>query len=186
VEGAPADRAAGGRYVDRLGGQTAFEGAAAERQAALLDRLLDRLPDDVRHCADSRSVFRRQAADPAQDGREAALPAQHVELDRLQRGHVLGARDPRQRVIAGRLEIAGQISQIHWALVLGITNPRASVDVEGSVGALIPGRLLPPDYAPRTASTIRVKVPASRMATSARTLRSSSMSAFFRPAMNAP
>ena len=62
---------------------------------------------------DPRTVLGRQGADPAQDASQAPLLAEDVELERLERGDVRRGRDRGQRVRLERLEIAGQVGEIH-------------------------------------------------------------------------
>ena len=78
---------------------------AARRQGRL-----DRPADLVRDRSDARSILGRQRADPAEDRRQAALLAEHVQLERLEGGHVRGGFDGEQRLVAQRLQVAGQIS----------------------------------------------------------------------------
>ena len=105
--------------------------------AAIRQGGLDRAADDVGDGADPRPILRRQRADPAQDGREAALLAEDVQLDRLERRHVGGARDRGERLVAQRLEIAGQLGQLHVSLVRRNQKPSTIVTAEGSMGCLI-------------------------------------------------
>ncbi len=72
-----------------------------------------------------------RATDPAQHPGQPALLAQDVELQRLERRDVGGGLDRRQRLRAQRLEVAGQVGEVHrppclWSIEPGITNPRAS------------------------------------------------------------
>ena len=122
-----------------------------------------------------------QRADAAQDGRQAALLAEDVELDRLEgrrrRGRPRSRPAPRHAAPPGR---GSGRRDPRSSCSRRIDEPSTIVDGRGF------GRGLPGDQAPFAASTIFVKVPASRTATSASVLRSSSISAFFRPATNAP
>ena len=112
-----------------------------------------------------------------------------VELERLERGGVLRSRDRCQRVGLESFEVAGQVGEVHGPSCVrvsgpGIMNPRASIDVEGSSRTRVVDRR--GCYAPLAASAIRPKVPLSRMARSARILRSISISARFRPLISWP
>ena len=130
VEAAAADPAAGRRDVDGLGRQATGQGRAAQVGAALGEGGLDVAADGVGDGADARPVVGRQRPDPAQDGRQATLLAEDVDIERLERGDVAGRRGRREGVVAQRLEFAGQVRQVHGLplrIVLpGITSPRAS------------------------------------------------------------
>ena len=113
VERAAADRPAGRRDVDRLGGQAGLELAAAQRGAALGQRRLDGRADRVGDGADLRAVLGRQPADAAQDRRQSALLAEDVELERVERRGVRRSSDRASASRLQRLEVAGQVGEIH-------------------------------------------------------------------------
>ena len=113
VERAAADRPAGRRDVDSLGGEARLERGAAQQLPPLGQGGLDRAADVVRDGPDLGPILRGQRADAAQDDREPALAPEDVELDRLERRDVAGGRDRGERLVAQRLEIAGQLGQLH-------------------------------------------------------------------------
>ena len=191
VERAAPDRPAGRRDVDRLGREARRELGPAQARRRAAEGGLDRRPDGVGDRADLGPVLGGQAADPAQHRGQAALLAEDVELERLERRACPGRPRSRQRVVAQRFEVAGQVGEIHvgpGVLVAGrrITNPRSSCDVEGSSKGSREARTGRGGQAPLASSTMRPKVAASRTARSARIFRSISISAFLRPAMNWP
>ncbi len=152
---------------------------------------LDVAADGVGDGADARPVVGRQRPDPAQDGRQPALLAEDVDLERLERGDVAGApRSTRgRRRAAPRGRGSGPARSTVVPLRIGAAGnhePSSVVDVEGSVAGWLGGRAPPADQALLASSAICPKVAASRMARSARILRSISTSAFLRPAMNWP
>ena len=112
--------------------------------AALGEGGLDVAADGVGDGADARPVVGRERPDPAQDGRQATLLAEDVDIERLERRDVAGRRDRREGVVAQRLEFAGQVRQVHGLplrIVLpGITSPRAS----STSRAPVPGSRLTP------------------------------------------
>ena len=136
VERAAADRPAGRRDVDRLGGQArrsarsrAASSPRSARAASIAPRTaLATAPTRGRSSAGS-------AADPAQDRGQAALLAEDVELERLERGDV--RRSPRstpgRRRGAPRGRASGRRgprpSFLRWS---GNQEPSSVVDVEGS------------------------------------------------------
>ena len=129
VERAAPDRPAGRRDVDRLGLEPARQRRAAQDGAAVGERALDGHPDGVGDGADTRPVVRRERTDPAEDARQPALLAEDVELERLEGGHVRRGRDRRQGLVAQRLQLAGQIGEVHVRPSMsgpGIRSPRAS------------------------------------------------------------
>ena len=130
VERPAADRAAGRRDVDRLGADALVELAGAQPAAARGERLLDGDPDGIGHGADAGPVLGRQPADPAQRRGQAALLAEHLELERLERGGIGAVRDPRQRLVAERLEVARQVAQAQVHVVLSSRESEALDDCE--------------------------------------------------------
>src|SRR6187431_2298511 len=121
VERAATERPTGRRDVDRLALQAALELAAAECRAAVGQRGLDRLADPVGDGTDLRSVFGRQAADATQDRRQSPLLAEDVELERIERRSVGRRSDRGERFGLQRLEVAGQVGEIHrspWIVTL--------------------------------------------------------------------
>ena len=69
-------------------------------------------------------VLRREGADPAQDARQPALLAEHIELEGLELGDVPARGDGGEGLVAQRLEVAGQVGEIHIrpSIGLSITN----------------------------------------------------------------
>jgi hypothetical protein len=113
VERAATDRPAGRRDVDRLGGKASIELGTAQGPAPLGERGLDGGPDLVRDGTDLRAVLGGQRPDPAQDAGEATLLAEDVELERVEGRHV-GRRGRRGECLRlERLEVAGQLREIH-------------------------------------------------------------------------
>ena len=99
------------------------------------------LADRVGDGADLGPILGRQGADAAQDAGQPALLAEDVELERLERGDVRGGRDRGERLRLERLEVAGQVGEVHVLPWFGsgyrgarprITSPRASLTFEGS------------------------------------------------------
>ena len=186
MERAAPDGSPGRRDVDGLGGELPLQGLLAEADAALRQGRLDRHADGVRDRADLGPIVGRQRADAAQDAGQPTLLAEDVEVDRLEAGHAVARGDRRQGLVAQVLEFAGQVGKVHelpsCVTLPRITSPRSSLDVEGSVEAVIGvgvGR-----QALLASSAIWPNTAASRIARSARILRSISTSAFFRPLMN--
>jgi hypothetical protein len=130
VEAAAADLAARRRDIDRLGRQATGQGGATEVGASLGEGRLDVASDGVGDGTDPRPIVGRERPDPAQDGGQTALLAEDIDVERLERSDVAGRRDRRERLVAQRLEFAGQVRQVHGLplrIVLpGITSPRAS------------------------------------------------------------
>jgi hypothetical protein len=93
VERATTDGTAGERDVDGLRDQPGRQLAAADVRPALSDGRLDGDPDRVRDGPDLRAVLGRQRTDPAEHAGQAALLAQHVELDRVERRGIGRGRD---------------------------------------------------------------------------------------------
>ena len=180
----------GRRDVDGLGDQPLGQRRAAQdraprsaRAASIAVRTaLATAPTRGRSSAGSAPIPRRTVGEPA-------LLAQHVELERLERRRRPGrSAIGRQRLVAQRLEVAGQVGEVHVDPSLGgpgIRSPRASVTSRARRAVARCGRIAD-DQAPLASSTIRPNVAASRTARSARILRSISTSAFLRPWMNCP
>ena len=110
--------------------QARLELGATQSGAPLGERAFDRVADRVGDRADLRAIVGRQRADPAQHGREPALLAEDVELERFERGDIRGGRDRRERLRLEGLQVAGQVGEVH--AFLRISSPRSSRDVEGS------------------------------------------------------
>ena len=168
----------GRRDVDGLGREAGVERRAAERPATLGQCRLDRAADVVRDRPDLGPVLRRQRADPAQD-RPSAGPCGRGRRARSPRASGRRRR-PRPRRARRRAAPPDRGSGRSAPLVPHPENQKPSTIHVGRGFGWLPGQ------APFTASTIFVNVAASRTATSASVLRSSSISAFFRPATNAP
>ena len=136
VEGAAADRPAGRRDVGGLGGEPGRELGAAETRSSLGQRGLDGRADLVRDGADLRAILGGQRADPAQDRRELALLAQDLDLLDVERRRVRRAGGRRDGARPQRLEVGGQLGEIHRACVSlalwsGNHEPSSVNDVEG-------------------------------------------------------
>ena len=138
-------------------------------------------PTRGRSSAGSAPIPRRTAG-------QAALLAEDVELERLERGDVRARRRSAASASSrsasrSRVRSARSTSFLFRRVGRGITSPRASATSRARRGS----RAWPVGgQAPLASSAIRPKVAASRTARSARILRSISTSAFLRPAMNWP
>ena len=119
----------------RLGREAPGQGGAAQVGAALGEGGLDVAADGVGDRADARPVVGRERPDPAQDRRQPTLLAEDVDVERLERRDVAGRRDRREGVVAQRLEVAGQVRQVHGLpsayRAAGNHEPSSVVDVEG-------------------------------------------------------
>ena len=132
MEVAAANGPAGRRHVHRFGDQPGGQLGAAHRGRALGKRRFDGRPHRVADRAHLRAIVGRESSDATEDRRQPALLAEHVELQRLERAGVSSALDRGERIRAQRLEIAGQVGEIHVGPCVrmvrpGITNPRSSL-----------------------------------------------------------
>ncbi len=113
MERAAADRAARQGHVDRLRAQTLPELRVAEDAAPLANRAFDRGSNAVGDRPDRRPVVGRQCADPAQDAGQAALLAEDLDLEDIDRRHLRRSLDRRARFGGERLQVVGELGQIH-------------------------------------------------------------------------
>ena len=113
MEGPAPDRPARRRDVERLGGEAPRLRGAPQVRAPRRERPFDGRTNRVRDCADPWPVLRRQRADAAQDGGQATLLAQDVELERLEGGDVAHRGDRGEGVVAERFEVACQVGEVH-------------------------------------------------------------------------
>ena len=125
------------------------------------ERGFDGLADGIGEGADPGSVLRRERADAAQDLAQLTLAPEDPGLDGVERGRRVGSRDGGQRAGAQSLECGLERGDVHDGL--GARRQRLLAT-----------------------SAMRAKVAASRTQISARTLRSSSTPADFRPLMSDP
>ena len=191
MERAAPDRPAGRGDVDGFGGEASIELRAAQRRSALRERGLDRPTDDVGDRADLGPVVRR-AGRRSRAGRRVSRPflprtSSSMRLERRRVGARLRSTPARRRGASrdrgsGRRDPRGSLCPVRRA---GNHEPSTVRDVEGSSKASrrvcdVSGQ------APLASSAMRPNVPASRMARSARILRSISTWAFLRPLMNWP
>ncbi len=113
VEAASPDRASRGRDVDSLGREPGCELGAPEPGSRIPQRRLDGQPDLVGHRPDLGPILGREAADPAQDRRQPALLAEHVDLERVERGRVRRGCGSVDRVRPQRVEVLRELREIH-------------------------------------------------------------------------
>ena len=177
--------------VDRLRGQARLERRRAGPPARLHERRLDRLAHLVHDHADPRPILDRQRADPAHEpGQRAALATEVVQVELVERRKVGCPRDAGQGLVAERTELGGQGREVHGGERRLHHPGRESRTLAAPERARVPlrgrgsGRSRPCRQALRATSTILPNVASSRTARSARIFRSSTMSAFFRPAMS--
>ena len=114
----------------------AVSSRAAQRRASLGERRLDGAPDRVGDGADPRPVVGRQAR-RCRAGRSVSRPflPRTSSSSASRRRDILAGRDRGERLVAQRLEIAGQVGEVHvrpsW-VGPGISEPSSVTDVEGS------------------------------------------------------
>ena len=116
------------------GAEACVELGRAERRPPLRDRALDLARARVFATA---PTFGRssagQRADPPQDARQAALLAEDVELERLDRGDVRRGGERRRGLLGEGLEVAGQLGEVHGLLSVlprGCSMVRAGVPAD--------------------------------------------------------
>ena len=120
------------------------------------------------------------------------LRPRYVDVELVERRDVGGGRDPRQRLVAQGAQLARSGWRDPRCRAVPPWSSRESRTLAAGAREGLAAVVDRPDasparrQAPRATSTIRPNVASSRTARSARILRSSSISAFLRPAMNAP
>ena len=113
MERAPPDRSTRRRHVEPLGAEAGLELSVAERRPPGRDGLLDAAPNGVRDRPDVRTLLGRQRADAPQDRGQAALLAEDVEVERVERREVRRGVNGRPRLGRQRVEVAGELGEVH-------------------------------------------------------------------------
>ncbi len=104
------------RHVQSLPDEAGGELRRTEIAASLAERRLDRSPNGVRDGADPGPVVRGERSDAPQHTRQLALLAEHLDLESIERRRVGGACNRLQRAGTKRVEIAGQVGEVHGSV----------------------------------------------------------------------